>query len=100
MIHHLAEQGLSLKTLGAEERIDALLAWSANVKWVLLLDDAHALSGRKLVLAVQLAQHCRVVVMGALSEQACTPSLRTCLQRRGPQVYQLKSESPYDATIS
>ena len=67
---------------------------------VLIIDDAHALSGRKLELIVKLAQKARRVVMGAISEQALHPSLRTCLQRRAPQVLTFRSETPYDATVT
>ena len=97
---HLEATGQSLKKLSSEQRIDALLEWVQQTRVVLLLDDAHALSGRKLVLAVRLAQNARLVVIGALSEQALHPSIRTCLQRRAPQVYSLRSESSYDATVS
>ncbi len=99
VVQHLQAQGV-VKRLSAEERIDALLSWAGQCQWVLLIDDAHALSGRKLDLIVQLAQKARLVVMGALSEQALHPSLRTCLQRRGPQVLNFRSETPYDATVT
>jgi len=93
-------QGRSYLSLKGEEKIDALLAWSTQHTWVLVLDDAHALSGRKLNLAVRLAQTARLVVMGAVSEQALHPSLRVCLQRRAPQVLLMSSEVPYDATLN
>ena len=76
------------------------LLGSDAVHSVLVLDDAHALSGRKLNLAVRLAQTARLVVMGAVSEQALHPSLRVCLQRRAPQVLLMSSEVPYDATLN
>ena len=93
-------QGRSYLSLKGEEKIDALLTWSTQHTWVLVLDDAHALSGRKLNLAVRLAQTARLVVMGAVSEQALHPSLRVCLQRRAPQVLLMSSEVPYDATLN
>ncbi|MEY2621773.1 MAG: hypothetical protein RIT26_1593 [Pseudomonadota bacterium] len=96
---HLKGQGLNPQKMGAEERIDALLAWARQHPIVLIIDDAHALSARKLELMVRLAQNARLVVMGALSEQALHPSLRTCLQRRAPQVLIFSSETPYDATV-
>lgn len=97
---HLQGQGVEIKKMGVEARIDALLAWVKEKEMVLLIDDAHALSGRKLDLMVRLAQNARVVVMGAISEQALHPSLRTCLQRRSPQVLIFRSETPYDATVT
>lgn len=100
LAQHLEAQGLVIKKMGAEDRIEALLKWVTQCPMVLLIDDAHALSGRKLELIVRLAQKARLVVMGALSEQALHPSLRTCLQRRGPQVLTFRSEVPYDATIT
>ncbi len=97
---HLKGQGLTPTKMGAEERIDALLEWAKQHPIVLIIDDAHALSSRKLELMVRLAQHARIVVMGAISEQALHPSLRTCLQRRAPQVLTFSSETPYDATVT
>ncbi len=97
---HLLSQGKALKTMTVEDKLDALLSWAQHQKVVLVLDDAHALSGRKLDLTVRLAQFARVVLVGALSEQALHPSLRVCLQRRAPQVISMRSEAPYDATVS
>ena len=89
-----------MRGLSPEERIDALLDMVRQTHCVLVLDDAQSLSGRKLVLAVRLAQAARLIIAGATSEQAMHPSLRTCLQRRAPQVLNMRSESPYDATLS
>ncbi len=100
LVEHLQAQGGEVKKMGAEARIDALLSWADQCPVVLLIDDAHALSGRKLELIVQLAQKARLVVMGAISEQALHPSLRICLQRRTPQVLSFRSEAPYDATVT
>jgi hypothetical protein len=100
LTQHLQGQGMAIKAMGGEERIDAMLDWARQCPMVLIIDDAHALSGRKLELIVQLAQEARLVVMGAISEQALHPSLRTCLQRRAPQVLTFSSETPYDATVT
>jgi hypothetical protein len=94
------EQGRDYKMMRSEERLKALLEWAGQAKLVLMIDDAQAVSGRKLVVAVRLAQMARLVVVGALSEQSMAPSLRTCLQRRAPQVVSMSSEAPYDATQS
>jgi hypothetical protein len=100
LTQYLEGKGVTAKKLGAEDRIDALLDWAEQCRMVLIIDDAHALSGRKLELIVKLAQKARRVVMGAISEQALHPSLRTCLQRRAPQVLTFRSETPYDATVT
>lgn len=97
---HLVQEGKVLKHLTLEDKLDALLSWAQRQKLVLILDDAHALSGRKVELAVRLAQAARVVTLGAISEQALHPSLRVCLQWRAPQVISMRSEAPYDATVS
>ncbi len=97
---HLIAQGMALKSLTVEDKLDALLVWAQRQKLVLVIDDAHALSGRKLDLTVRLVKFVRVVLLGAQSEQALSPSLRVCLQRRAPQVISMRSEAPYDATVS
>jgi AAA domain len=93
-------QGKSYESLGLERRLDALLQWCQAHRCVWLIDDAHTLGARKLNILMRLLQNARVIVIGALSEQSMPPSLRTFLQRRGPQVLSLSSEAPYDATLS
>jgi len=93
-------QGKSYESLGLERRLDALLQWCQEHRCVWLIDDAHTLGARKLNILMRLLQNARVIVIGALSEQSMHPSLRTFLQRRGPQVLSLSSEAPYDATLS
>jgi hypothetical protein len=96
----VTQQGKSYESLGVEKRLDVLLQWCSQRPCVWVIDDAHVLGARKLNIMVRLLQHARVIVVGALSEQSLHPSLRTFLQRRGPQVLSLSSEAPYDATLS
>jgi hypothetical protein len=52
---------------------------------VLLLDDAHKLTGRKLDVVLQLCRECSRLVIGTWSEQSLPMSLRMLLDRRDPQ---------------
>lgn len=96
----VSPEGKSYATLGLERKLEVFLQWCQQRPCVWIIDDAHALSARKLDVLLRLLQNARVIVIGALSEQSLHPSLRTFLQRRGPQVLSLSSEAPYDATLS
>lgn len=95
---HAAAQGLAWSKLKAYARIDMLLAWAAESKIVLILDDAHKLAGRKLDIAIRLCRAAGRLVVGAWAEQSIPMSLRMLLDLRDPQRVPLKSEAAYDAT--
>ena len=80
------------------ERADALVQWVHDRKAVLLLDDAHKLTGRKLDLVLQLCRECGRLIVGTWSEQSLPMSLRLLLDRRDPQRIHLRSEAAYDVT--
>ena len=84
--------------LRAFERVDALVQWVHDRKAVLLLDDAHKLTGRKLDVVMQLCRECSRLVIGTWSEQSLPMSLRLLLDRRDPQRIHLQSEAAYDIT--
>ena len=84
--------------LRAFERADALIHWVHDSKAVLLLDDAHKLTGRKLDVVLQLCRERSRLVMGTWSEQSLPMSLRMLLDRRDPQRIHLHSEAAYDVT--
>ena len=84
--------------LRAFERADALIHWVHDSKAVLLLDDAHKLTGRKLDVVLQLCRECSRLVIGTWSEQSLPMSLRMLLDRRDPQRIHLHSEAAYDVT--
>ncbi len=84
--------------LRAFERADALIHWVHDTKAVLLLDDAHKLTGRKLDVVLQLCRECGRLVVGTWSESSLPMSLRLLLDRRDPQRIHLRSDAAYDVT--
>jgi hypothetical protein len=92
------KNGHSWAKLRAFERVDMLIAWAADSKIVLILDDAHKLAGRKLDVAIQLCRAASRLVVGAFAEQTIPMTLRMLLDLRDPQRVPLKSEAAYDAT--
>lgn len=84
--------------LRAFERADALVHWVHDNQAVLLLDDAHKLTGRKLDIVLQLCRECGRLVIGTWSEQSLPMSLRLLLERRDPQRIHLHSDAAYDVT--
>jgi hypothetical protein len=67
-------------------------------KPVLLIDDAHMLTGRKLDVALRLLDAAPLVVVTASEETRLAVSFRMALSRRDPQRIHLKSEAAYDIT--
>ena len=92
--HH----GRAWSKLRAFERVDALVHWVHERKAVLLLDDAHKLTGRKLDVVLQLCRVCGRLIIGTWSEPSLPMSLRLLLDRRDPQRIHLQSEAAYDIT--
>lgn len=84
--------------LKQHERLEALVAWVADQRAVLLLDDAHRLAGRKADLALRLVSAAGIVVHSASEETRIGLSLRMALARRDPQVIRLSSDAAYDYT--
>jgi len=80
------------------ERVDALVEWVRENKPVLLVDDAHFLTGRKLDVALRLLDAASLVVVTASEETRLAVSFRLALTNRSPQRIHLKSEAAYDIT--
>jgi len=80
------------------ERVEALVDWVREHKPVLLIDDAHMLTGRKLDVALQLLNAAPLVVVTASEEARLAVSFRMALDRRKPQRIHLKSDAAYDIT--
>ena len=90
--------GRDWSKLRAYERIDALIAWVRDNKAVVILDDAHKLSGRKLDITCQLAREAGVLVTGAFDENSIPMSLRMIIDKRDPQRIPLSSDAAFDVT--
>ena len=94
----VAAQGRDWTKLKAYERADALIAWIKETKAVVILDDAHKLTGRKLDIAIQVGREAGRFVVGAFAENSIPMSLRMLIERRDPQRVSLTSEAAYDVT--
>lgn len=93
-----AASGRTWSKLPAYQKIDALIDWVKQNRVVLLLDDAHKLTGRKLDITLQLCREANHIVIGTFAENSLPMSLRMLMDRRNPQHISLKSDAAYDAT--
>lgn len=91
-------KGDDWKKLKAHERQERLLAWIADVRAVVLLDDCHRMTGRKADIALRAVRAAGLVVASASAEAAIPITLRLELQRRNPEAIALDSDAPYDFT--
>ena len=80
------------------ERIDAAVEWIKANRAVLLIDDAHLVSGRKLDIALRMLRAAPIAVVSASDEQRIAVSLRLELDARNPQRIHLQSDAAYDIT--
>lgn len=84
--------------LSQQQRLAQLPLYLADNKAICFIDDAHKLTGRKAQLARECVMSCRLWLITALAENRLPPSLRSVVERRGPQRTQLESDVSYDAT--
>lgn len=80
------------------ERIDGAVAWVAENRPVLLIDDAHLVTGRKLDVLLRMVRATPIAVVTASDEQRIAVSLRMELAARNPQRINLHSDAAYDIT--
>lgn len=95
---HSIDRGRKWTGAPAHARIEHLVSYVAEVRPVLMLDDTHKLSGRKLAIATRCADTAHVVISTTTSEQATPITLRLLLDKRGPTRVDLNSEAAYDST--
>lgn len=86
------------KNLKTHTRLELLSTYCQDTEAVVLIDDAHKLTGRKLQIVRQCVLEASIFVMAASEEQRLPPSLRSVVMRREPQIFRLDSEVSYDAT--
>ena len=98
VIKAVTGSGRDWSRLKAYERVDALIAWVRSTRAVIILDDAHKLSGRKLDITLQLCRDAGVLVVGAFEENSIPMSLRMLIDKRDPQRVSLSSDAAYDVT--
>jgi len=93
-----AIHGEEWKKIPAWRKPEILPMYLADTRAVLMIDDAHKLSGRKLAIAKQCFMKAFRVVVTADDENRIPPSLRVPLLDSNPQIVRLTSETAYDAT--
>lgn len=86
------------RKLRAWERVDYLPVYLTETGAVLFVDDAHAISGRKLKILQQCTRAAKVWVMTAIDEGRLAPGLRHDVLSLEPQTIRLGTEVAYDAT--
>lgn len=82
----------------SHQKVEDMIEWMHTQRIVLLIDDAHKLTGRKLDIAIRLAREATVLCVSATSEQAIPITLRMLIDSRAPQRILLKSDAAYDMT--
>lgn len=80
------------------ERADLLRDYLAETRAVLLLDDAHKLTGRKMEIARGCVLAADIWVIAASEETRLGTNLRGVVMRREPQTLRLNTDASYDAT--
>ena len=84
--------------LNQQQRADLLPDYLSDTRAVLMLDDAHKLTGRKLQIARQCVICARIWLVTASQENRLPPNLRPIIDRREPQRTRLLTDASYDAT--
>lgn len=90
--------GRAWQRIRSWERIDAAVEWIRANRAVLLIDDAHIVSGRKLDVLLRMLRAAPIAVVSASAEQRIAVSLRIELDARNPQRIHLHSDAAYDIT--
>lgn len=83
---------------GQIDKINRLLSRMSESKTILLLDDIHALAGKKLMTINRLVSAANLVVSTTTEETRIPASLRLILLKRNPQQIRLNSDQPFDVT--
>lgn len=84
--------------LKGDQRTEEMIDWMHVTKVVLLIDDAHKLSGKKLDIAIRMSREAAILCVAASSEQSIPISLRMLIDSRDPQKVLLQSDAAYDMT--
>lgn len=92
------KKGESWPKLRVWERNERLISWIEAQRAIVLLDDAHLMSGRKGDVALRCVRVANVVVTSASNEGRIPITLRIALQSREPERVHLDSDAPYDVT--
>lgn len=90
--------GNEYKKVPAHSRSELIPNYLKDTRAVLFIDDAHKLSGRKLMIAKQCIQSGYRVVIACSDENKLAPSIRRLFLETKPQILRLNTDVAYDAT--
>lgn len=93
-----AANGEAWSKLRIWERNERLIGWIEAHRAIVLLDDAHLMSGRKGDIALRCIRVASQVITSASAEGRIPITLRLALQSREPDRVHLDSDAPYDVT--
>lgn len=82
----------------AWKRAEVIAKYLRATRAVLFVDDAHKLTGRKLMIAKQCIDRAYRVVIATNDENRISPSIRKQFLETKPQIIRLTSDVAYDAT--
>jgi len=82
----------------AWKRCEIIAKYLRATRAVLFVDDAHKLTGRKLIIAKQCIDRAFRVVIACNDENRISPSIRKQFLETKPQIIRLTSDVAYDAT--
>lgn len=88
--------GLLYPPKTSPERLQVMIDWLKG--GVLLVDDIHRATGRKVDYLHDLISNAKIVVVSATSHQKIHPKLRHTVMSLDPQIHDLASNTAYDAT--
>lgn len=91
-------EGREFKRLRQHERIENLILYIKHHNTILVIDDAHKLTNRKLEIAKRCIEHCRQFVIATSEEQRLATSLRTVVMNSNLEHIKLDTKASYDVT--
>ena len=86
------------KKIPAWKRVELLAQYLKETRAILLIDDAHKLTGRKLQIVKDCIAAAFRVILSASDENKLAPNIRRQFLESEPQIIRLNSEVAYDAT--
>lgn len=86
------------KKLKSHEKDEALVNYCLRHRSIVVIDDAHKLTGRKADLAKRCLIASKRAVLTASEENRLPPAIRTEILRKEPQIISLSTDTAYDLT--
>lgn len=80
------------------DKCTAMVAYLRDTGAVLMIDDCHKLSGRKLQVVRECIDASKVFVITCDDENRLAPNLRAAVLNRNPQIIRMNSDVAYDAS--